>query len=61
MSKDFWLSYFCILFRDKEDGLLVLIKYLTLGSTRLLLLGFSKTDFQEFMVLFNLIVKMENF
>lgn len=61
MYKGFQLSIFSIFFRDKEDRLLVLIKYLALGSTQLLLLGFSKTGFKEFMVLFNLIVKIKNF
>lgn len=50
----FQLSIF-VLFRDKEDRLLVLIKYLALAQ---LLLGYFKTDFKEVMILFNLIIKI---
>lgn len=50
----FQLSIF-VLFRDKEDRLLVLIKYLALAQ---LLLGYFKTDFKEVMILFKLIIKI---
>lgn len=47
----FQLSIF-VLFRDKEDRLLVLIKYLALAQL------LFKTDFKEVMILFNLIIKI---
>lgn len=58
MDKDFQLSIF-VFYSEIQDRLLVLNKYLALGSTQLLLLGFSKTDFKELIVLFNHIVKLK--